>query len=185
MNRRAFVIPPIVFASCRSAQQKRAIRIAVGGRAALDFVPVYLASALGFFEREGAEVFLQDLPSTAKAFQALLGGSADLVAGGYDGAIQMKFEGKEIESIAVLERWPPFALVVSPHSTFRLRTIADLKGCTVGVATAGSSPLLFLNYLLVKNGLSPSDVIRVSVGVNFSMATAVEHGKVDAAIAGP
>src|SRR4051794_29512234 len=116
MKRRSLLLPAILLGGCSSArrQHRPTVRIAVGGRAALDFIPVYLASKLGFFREEGLNVSLEDLPSTPKAFQALLGGSADLVTGGYDGAIQMNLEGKPIEAIAILERWPPFALVVAP-----------------------------------------------------------------------
>lgn len=188
MKRRSLVVlPAILLGGCWSARQqyRPAVRIAVGGRAALDFIPVYLASKLGFFRDEGLDVSLEDLPSTPKAFQALLGGSADLVTGGYDSAIQMNLQGKSIEAIAVLERWPPFVLVVAPQFAPSVRTIADLKGRQVGVASPGSATHRFLNYLLVKNGLSPSEITPVAVGVNFSMAAAVQHGKVVAAVAGP
>jgi NitT/TauT family transport system substrate-binding protein len=186
MKRRSFVFSAITIAGCRSAQQhKPRVRIAVGGRAALDYIPIYVASALGLFRDEGIDVSLQDLASTPKAVQALLGGSTDLVAGAYDGAIQMSIEGKSIKAIAVLERWPPFALVVASQSAPSVRTIADLKGRVVGVASPGSSTHRFLNYLLARSGLSPSDITTVGVGVNFSMAAAVQHGQVDAAVAGP
>jgi NitT/TauT family transport system substrate-binding protein len=144
-----------------------------------------VAWSLGFFRDEGLDVSLQDLASTPKALQALLGGSTDLVAGAYDGAVQMNIEGKLIQAIAVLERWPPFAVVVAPQSARSLRTISDLKGRVVGVASPGSSTHRFLNYLLARNGLSPSDTTVVGVGVNFSMAAAIQHGQVDAAVAGP
>ena len=77
MTRRSFVLPAISLTGCGSAPQSQRweFRIAVGGRAALDFIPVYLASALGFFRSEGIRVTLQDLASTPKALQALLGGS--------------------------------------------------------------------------------------------------------------
>lgn len=128
---------------------------------------------------------LQDLASTPKALQALLGGSTDVVAGAYDGAVQMSIEGKSIQAIAVLERWPPFGVVVAPKSAASLRSVRDLRGRVVGVASPGSSTHRFLNYLLVRNGLILSDVSAVGVGVNFSMAAAVQHGQVDAAVAGP
>ena len=187
MKRRSFVFPAILLAGCGSgsAPHRPVLRIAVGGRAALDFIPVYLTSALGFFRDEGIDVTLQDLASTPKALQALLGGSTDVVAGAYDGAVQMSIEGKTIQSIAVLERWPPLGVVVAPKSAASLRSIRDLKGRVVGVASPGSSTHRFLNYLLVRNGLTVSDVSAVGVGVNFSMAAAVQHGQVDAAVAGP
>jgi NitT/TauT family transport system substrate-binding protein len=187
VKRRSFVLPAILVTGCGSAPhlQRPEVRIAVGGRAALDFLPIYLASALGFFREEGVEVTLQDLASTAKALQALLGGSTDVAAGGFDGALQLSIEGKPIEAIAVLERWPPFAVVVAPQSARSLRTIPDLKGRVVGVSSPGSSTHRFLNYLLARNGMALSDISAVGVGVNFSMAAAVQHGQVDAAVAGP
>jgi NitT/TauT family transport system substrate-binding protein len=123
------------------------------------------------------------MASTSKAIEALLGGSADVVTGGYDAAIQMGVEGKFIEAIAVFERWPPIALVVAPQSVSSIRTISDLKGQVVGVSSPGSSTHHLLNYLLMRNGLSPSDVTPVGVGASFSMAAAVRHGKVAAVMA--
>jgi NitT/TauT family transport system substrate-binding protein len=187
MERRSFVFQAMLLAGCGTAPraQRPGVRIAVGGRGALDFLPLYLASALGFFRDDGLEVILQDLASSAKAVQALLGGSTDVVAGGYDGAVQMNIEGKSIQGIAVLERWPPFGVVVAGKSAASLRNIADFRGRVVGVSSPGSPTHRFLNYLLVRNGLAPSDVRAVGVGVNFSMAAAVQHGQVDAAVAGP
>ena len=187
MKRRALLFPAILLAGCGSARHQHSpgVRIAIGGRAALDYLPVYLASALGFFRDEGIDVTLQDLASTAKSLEALLGGSTDVVAGGYDGGVQMSLEGQLIKAVALLERWPPLALVVAPQAAHALRTIAALKGRVVGVASPGSSTHHFVNYLLARNGLAPSDISAVGVGVNFSMAAAVQHGQVDAAVAGP
>lgn len=187
MNRRSLVFPAILIAGCKRTPQQRMpeVRIAIGGRAALDFIPVYLASSLGFYRQEGVSVTIHDLASTSKAMQALLGGSSDMVVGMYDGALQMSLEGKLVQAISVLERWPPFGLVVGAKSAVEVRAIADLKGRRVGVASPGSSTHRFLNYLLVRNGLRPEDVKVVGVGVNFSMAAALQHGQVDAAIAGP
>lgn len=161
------------------------VRIALGGRAALDFIPVYLASSLGIFREEGLEVTLQDLASTAKATQALLGGSTDVVAGGYDAAVELAIKGQALQAIVTLERWPPLVVVAAPRSARQLRTISDLKGTVVGVSSPGSSTHRFINYLLVKNRMSLSDISTVGVGVNFSMVGAIQHGQVDAAVAGP
>src|SRR6516225_9950293 len=128
MTRRALMLSAAL-AGCRTArEQQPVVRIALGSRAAPDFIPTYLAAALGFFRDEGLNVTLQDLASTSKAIEALIGGSADVVTGGYDAAVQMAVEGKFIEAIAVLERWPAIALVVAPQSASSIRTIGDLRG---------------------------------------------------------
>lgn len=82
MRSRLAVLIAIVLGGCGSDSHLRTadVRIAIGGRAALDFIPIYLASSLGFFREESLDVTLQDLAGTPKAVQALLGGSADVVA---------------------------------------------------------------------------------------------------------
>src|SRR6516164_7261260 len=105
MTRRSLVLSGALVAGCRTAQQqlRPVVRIGIGGRDAPDFIPIYLAAALGFFRDEGLNVALQDLASTSKAIEALLGGSADAVTGGYDATIQMGLEGRFIEAIAIFE----------------------------------------------------------------------------------
>jgi NitT/TauT family transport system substrate-binding protein len=177
----------MVLTGCGSSPhpQTANVRIAVGGRAALDYIPVYLASSLGFFREEGLDVTLQDLAGGAKAMQSLLGGSSDVVAGAYDAAVGMTIKGQPIQAIAILERWPPMVVVATRRSGRELRTLRDLKGASVGVSSPGSSTHRLINYLLRKNGMSLSDISPVGVGVNFTMVAALQHGQVDAAVAGP
>jgi NitT/TauT family transport system substrate-binding protein len=185
MRPSVLLLAAVLLVGCKPvANPASEVRIAIGGRAALDFVPVYIASSLGYFRDAGLKVTLQDLPGTPKAVQSLLGGSSELVAGGYDAAIELAGEKDRLQAVAVLERWPPLA-IVAPSSTKPIRTIRDLKGATVGVSSPGSSTHRFLNYVLAKGGLSSSDVTPIGVGVNFTMAAAIEHGRVQAAVAGP
>jgi len=71
---------------------------------------------------------------------------------------------------------------VAPALSGTIRTIRDLKGRTVGVSTPGSSTHQLLNFLLVRDGISPADVSTVSVGMSASSVAALEHGTVDAAV---
>jgi NitT/TauT family transport system substrate-binding protein len=57
------------------------VRLAVGGQNQMIYLPTTLADALGYYREEGLEVELQDFPGGAKALQALVGGSADVVSG--------------------------------------------------------------------------------------------------------
>jgi hypothetical protein len=153
-------VTTIVLAGCASSPHPETpnVRIAIGGRAALDFIPVYLAASLGFFREEGLDVTFQDLAGSAKAIQSLLGGSSDVVAGGYDAAVEMTIKGQPIQAIATLERWPPLVVVATRRSGRDLRTLRDLKGTLVGVSSPGSSTHRFINYVLRKNGMSLSDI---------------------------
>ena len=57
-----------------------------------------------------------------------------------------------------------------------------MKGKTAGVSAPGSSTHMFLNYLLVKQGMKPDDVSNASIGISATAVGAVTHNKVDAAV---
>src|SRR5260370_1155482 len=112
------------------------IRIAVGGQAQLIYLPTTLARELGFYRDEGLDVELQDFPGGAKALQAAVGGSAEIVSGFYDHTIQMAAEGKTFVAFVTMTRVPGLALAPSPKSANDVTKIADLKGRVAGVTTA-------------------------------------------------
>src|SRR6266508_3987399 len=101
-----------------------------------EFVP--LTKALGYFSAEGIDAEVSELASSGKAMEALLGGSADVVAGGYDHCVRLAVEGRRTKSFFVLTVRSNLALVASPAAS-RIRGVADLKGAKVGVSSFGSS----------------------------------------------
>ena len=81
--------------------------IAIGGQTPKwCILPTTLAQALGYYEAEGLDVELQDFEGGAKALQALIGGSADVVSGYYDHTIQMAAEGREFVAFVTMLRYP-------------------------------------------------------------------------------
>src|SRR5262249_43553210 len=60
------------------------VRLAVGGKPALFYLPLTVTERLGYFRDEGLNVEISDFPGGARALQALIGGSADVVTGAYD-----------------------------------------------------------------------------------------------------
>ena len=87
-----------------------------------------------------------------------------------------------MQSIVVYDRFPGFALVVSPKQTGTIKTVKDLAGKAVGVSAPGSSTDFFLKYLAKKNGMDPTSISVVGVGLGATAVAAMEQGKVDAAI---
>lgn len=165
-----------------SRDQRIEVRIAVGGQAQLVYLPTTLAQSLGHYEQEGLQVTLQDFPGGAKALEALLGGSTDVVSGFYDHTIQMAAEGRSLQAFVSMLRYLGLAAVVSPASPRKIRRIEDLRGATVGVSAPGSSTHLFARYLLATRGVPPDSISAVGIGMSASAVAAMERGKVDAAI---
>jgi NitT/TauT family transport system substrate-binding protein len=157
----------------------RHVRIAVGGQNQMVYLPTTLAEELGFYREEGIEAELQDFAGGAKALQAAVGGSADVVSGFYDHTIQMAAEGREFVAFVTMLRFPGLVLVTSPQGAATLSTIAALKGHIAGVTTAGSSSQMLLTYILQRNGLAPDAVSITAIGSAATAIAALEHGKVD------
>jgi NitT/TauT family transport system substrate-binding protein len=153
------------------------VKIAIGGQAQLIYLPATLAHELGFYKDAGLNVTLLDFPGGAKALEALMGGSTDVVCGFYDHTIQMAAQGKDLRAFIAMLRYP--GLVLASPAVSR---IEDLKGKTVGVSAPGSSTHMFLNYLLVTHGMKADDVSNASIGMSATAVGAVTHNKVDAAV---
>lgn len=146
---------------------------------------VPLTKALGHFEKEGIDAEVNELASSSKAMEALLGGSVDVVAGGYDHAIRLAAEGRGTQSFMVLSVRSPLALVASPKKP-RVRSVGDLKGATVGVSAFGSSGNYFVNLLLSRHKLAQSDVNLIATGGGHAVTVAwAEQGRVDAIVTLP
>jgi len=170
-----------VAAGAMSAKpEKTQVTIAVGGKAALYYLPLTLAEQLGYFRDAGLEVEILDFPGGAKALQAMMGGSADVVSGGFDHTIVMQTRGQKLTAFVLQGATPAISLVVSKDKAASWRGPQDLKGMKIGVTAPGSSTNMFVNALLARGGLTPDDVSIIGVGSGQSAVAAIQAGHLDA-----
>ena len=88
-----FAFVGIGMASCGAmaqALEKTKITIAVGGKSLFYYLPLTIAERRGFFKDEGLTTEIVDFPGGARALQAMVGGSADIVSGAYEHTINMQ-----------------------------------------------------------------------------------------------
>lgn len=164
------------------APEKTKVVLAVGGGECLCYLPTTLAYQMGYFKEEGLEIDMQDMKGGSKALEALIGGSADVVSGYYEHTIRMQTKDKHIAAFVNFNRYPGLVLAVSKQAEGKIKSVKDLKGANVGVSAAGSATHAFVNYLLVKEGLKPTDVAVINVGLGATAVAAMEKGSVDAAV---
>lgn len=183
-----FLLALLAATACgqRPAQYGKAdepsVTVAVGGKTLLAYLPLTLAGRLGYFEREGVNVELNDRTSGATALRAMLAGDVDVVSGYYDHTIQMQPQDKDLVAFVEMMRYPGIVLAVSPRASERIRSIEDLKGRTVGVTAVGSSSYFFLKQQLRAHGMRP-DAVRVRpIGGDATAVIAMERGHVAAAV---
>ncbi|WP_431856527.1 ABC transporter substrate-binding protein [Azospirillum sp.] len=171
----------VLMAGGAQAQQieKKDLKLAVGGKPLLYYLPLTLAERLGYFKEAGLNVEISDFGGGAKSLQALVGGSADVVTGAFDHTIQMQAKNQPIVAVVELGRFPGIVLA-SVKKAGTIKDVKDLKGKKIGVTAPGSSTNFMVNYLLTQNGLTPNDVAFIGVGGGPSAVAAVKRGEIDA-----
>jgi sulfonate transport system substrate-binding protein len=174
--------PALVSGVAVAQDAKPHITIAVGGAGCLCYLPTMLAQQLGEYDKAGVSVELINFKGGSQALTAVLGGSADVVSGYFDHCVNLAAKNQPLQAFVVYDRYPGFALVVSPQNTGTIASPKDLAGKKVGVSAPGSSTDFFLKYLLSKSGVDPNSVGVVGIGLEASAVAAMEQGSVDAAI---
>ena len=160
--------------------EKKQVTIAVGGKASLYYLPLSLAERLGYFKDEGLTVEIFDFAGGAKSLQAMMGGSADIVSGGFDHVIVLQARGQRLQAFVLQNATPAISLgIVGPRQRV-YQSLADLKGMKIGVTAPGSSTHMFVNQLLSKGGLARDDVAIIGVGTGASALAAVRAHQIDA-----
>ncbi len=162
------------------AQSK--VTIAVGGAGCLCYLPTMLAQELGEYKKAGLDVEIVDFKGGSQSLTAVIGGSADVVSGYFDHCVNLAAKNQSLVAFVVYDRYPGFALTVSPAHKDEIKSIKDLAGKKVGVSAPGSSTDFFLKYMLNKNGVDPNSVAVIGVGLGATALVAMEQGQIDAAI---
>ena len=176
----ALAVAVVAASAAAQAPEKKNITIGVGGKSLFYYLPLSVAERKGFFKDEGLEVEIPDFAGGAKALQALVGGSADMVSGAYEHTINMVAKKQPIKAVVLQAKYSSIVLLMSKERAAKYKSAKDLKGLKIGVTAPGSSTNMFVNNLLAKDGLKPTDVAIVGVGTGSGAFAAMEKGEIDA-----
>lgn len=172
----------LVLAAPLAAQglEKPKVTIGVGGKPLIYYLPLTIAENKGYFKQEGLDVEILDFPGGAKALQALLGGSVDIVSGAYEHTISQQAKGNAIEALVLEGQYPGIVLALPTAKAAAYKSPADLKGMKIGVTAPGSSTNMFVNILLAKAGLPPDSASFIGVGAGAGAVAIMKRGEIDA-----
>jgi ABC-type nitrate/sulfonate/bicarbonate transport system substrate-binding protein len=149
-------------------------------------VPLYAMMNDGFGTANHLKLSLAQFNSGGgSTAQIFAGGTGNILAGGIDTVAAIGQSGKL--DVTVLGTWTQrnyFRLVSKAGSKYR--TLADLRGQTIGVSGAGSFTDLAVRNLLRQNGLQPDrDVKIAALGQPAAQLAALESGSVAAIMLNP
>jgi len=160
--------------------EKPKLTIGVGGKSLFYYLPLTIAEQKGYLKDEGLEVEIPDFPGGAKALQAMIGGSADMVSGAYEHTITQQAKGQNIEALVLQGKDAGIVLAMPKAKAAAYKSPADLKGMKIGVTAPGSSTNMFVNILLAKAGLKPDAVSIIGVGAGGGAVAIMKRGEIDA-----
>jgi NitT/TauT family transport system substrate-binding protein len=174
----------LALASCAAGHaahlEKPSIRLAVGGKAIVAYLPLTIAERRGYFAKGGLDVEINDFQGGAKALEALVGGSADIVCGAYEHTLYMVAKGIAIEAVALQANSFGLVVGIAKDKAAAYHELPDLKGMKIGVTGPGSASAMGLRMLLAKASLTADDVSIIGVGGGAAAVAAVKAGRVDA-----
>ena len=161
-----------------SAEKLKSVSIGAGA-AMFNFLPVFLAQKLGFFERRGLEVTVKRTGSTDKATAALATGELDIAMTPPEGAIASYATGGPLRIVGGNLSTVPLNLIAHP----RFKKIEDLRGASLGTSSMTEGTALYTMEILSRHGLNfPGDYTFSIVGVHTARWEALQKGTLDAAL---
>ena len=140
----------------------------------------YAAVQGGMLKERGIELRITTMRGGPAAASALVSHDVDLLTVSADQAVKMRAKGQDVKIVASLTQRAEYAVVVPKDSP--IRSIADLKGKTIGVTATGSSTDVGTRSWIIGAGLDPdTDFKLVGLGSSSNVMVAFQHGQVAAA----
>ena len=167
-------------AAAQPASAAEKITIMVGGITKLIYLPAKLTEQLGYFKDEGLDVELLSQPAGVDAENELLAGAVQAVVGFYDHTIDLQTKGKEVKAIVVFGQVPGEVEMVATKAADTLKSMADVKGKTLGVTGLGSSTSFLTQYLAQQHGVPSTQYTMLPVGADASFIAAIKQSRIDA-----
>ncbi len=155
------------------------VSIMVGGYEKQIYLPAKLAEGLGYFKAEGLEVELLNEAAGVDAENEMLAGAVQGVVGFYDHCVDLQTKGKYVESIVQFSQAPGEVELVSTKHP-EIKSMADLRGKSLGVTGLGSSTNFLTQYLMVKSGVPLGEFSTLPVGAGTTFIAAMQQDKIQA-----
>ena len=175
----ALVAAPYVARAQTGKPEKSKVVLAVGGKSALYYLSLTIAEKKGFFKDAGLDVEINDFQGGSKSLEALMGGSADVVAGAYEHTIRMQQRGQPIKGFALIGRGMQIAIGLRNDVAAKVKGPADIKGMKFGVSAPGSSTHMLLLQLGGQGRAQGHRLVAIGVGAGASVVAAIEKSQVD------
>jgi len=145
-----------------------------------DHTWMFLGIPMGYYEKLGFRGDYLPTAGSAAAVQLVLAGSAEVANCGFLELISTKTRQPNlpVHMYYSQERQSSYQIIVLPDSP--IKSIADLKGKTVGVPSLASGTVPFVRGMVRKEGIDPKGLNILPIGVGPQALAALKGKQVDA-----
>jgi ABC-type nitrate/sulfonate/bicarbonate transport system substrate-binding protein len=157
------------------------VTIVTTGKGTAQQWPIFIAMAKGYLAESKIELDVVAVSSAASGIQQLAAGSAHLSAGGVIEPLRAIDKGAAISLLRIETQVPPYALWGKPS----IKSIAELRGKLISIGGAKDITRIYLERMLIPNGVKPGDYDTIFAGTTAARFAALAGGAVDAAILVP
>jgi ABC-type nitrate/sulfonate/bicarbonate transport system substrate-binding protein len=166
------------FVASASAQEKIKFPVSASSKT-LGYSPLWVASKLGFFDKQGLDAQLVLVNGADKSTMALLGGSVYISTGGTDTVVAAVEQGADLVSVGgVINGLTHYIMGGKKFKTFE-----DLKGANIGSSGLTSGTAFVLRRVLRAKGMEyPRDYHLINVGGSAQAFLSLTANRIDAAI---
>jgi NitT/TauT family transport system substrate-binding protein len=177
----AAIVLALAFLATPALAAETVTFISVGSSSA-NFWPSAVAIEKGFFDAQGIKPDIVFAQSNANVIQQVAAGSANVSTNsGLVDPVRAVEKGAPVALIRLEVQAPPYSLLAKPA----IKSIADLKGKVISVGGAKDITRIFVEQMLIPNGVKPGEFDMVFAGATSARFSALQAGAADAAILTP
>src|ERR1700704_4249304 len=156
------------------AQAETTLRVPVVSRT-IFYLPAWTAEKQGFFKQEGLDVKIEVYDASEKIFHDLRAGTHQIGIASIESVIAESYKGGTLRIVAGIAKRPPHFIIAQPE----IKTLADLKGKTIGVVSMHEGTTFFVADIAKAGGFALNDVKVEAVGGSPTRARLLKERKID------
>ena len=173
-RRIAYAAAAIVLMTPAIAQSQTTLRVPVVSRTVF-YLPAWTAEKQGFFKDEGLDVKIEVYDGSEKIFHDLRAGTHQIAIASIESVIAEAYKGGTLRIVAGIAKRPPHFIIAQPE----IKTLADLKGKTIGVVSMHEGTTFFVADIARAGGFALGDVKVEAVGGSPTRARLLKERKID------
>jgi NitT/TauT family transport system substrate-binding protein len=176
------LIAAAVLSFATSAPAADHLRIGRSPAFAFAYVPLEVAKSQGMLKKEGIDVEIISFEGASKMDMGMTSGSVDITLGSPTELAAIA-KGMPAKAVAIIARPVKELAIIVPYDS-PIKSIKELKGKSIGIATIGSITEWAALELARSQGWKPEDVKLVSISSGGgAAAAAMKTHQVDADVA--